>query len=675
MVKKKGKRVVAPLPQQDPKWLLSDPEGAAPPPPVHSRANALPFLGLGWRDFERLCRRLAECGGEVEAAQAYGTTGQAQFGIDILVRLRDGTFEVWQSKRHQKFRAADVRQAVRLFLKHKWAAQAKKFVLAVACELDDTDVVDAIEACRGQLRVKSILFEPVGATRLTDRLRTQPTIIDDFFDRPWVLAVCPPEALGVLANRISRFTRTELRKALRDCYSSWAVTVDPGLPIAGLDRLGRALPAVPIAKRYVKPDVLRTVGAERIDEPPDLSASHTSPSPARSAADDGSGRKRDQRSSVPAVREQRISVDRFLASTDRAIIAADAGVGKSTLLRMLALDILSDTPQFDCVRDRYTDYVPVWVSFPLWARMASGRAAPPPIEDVVAEFLRAQSRPELADDMRKAVAGPRIVLLVDGLDEATNTTAAQTVAALLAAFVEARGCPAFVTSRPHGLRAASGFAGTWVRAQLALLSDAQRHALCKVWFRVLEELESGGTADEVRLERQAQQRATRFTSDLQRNPGIARLSQTPLFLLALMELHRHGRQLPRSRFAAIEKIVEQLVEHQPQRRATDSLLTLAPQANARLRDRLMADFAFSLQSGELTGAVTDAATEDEAVARAGEAILERQGTGDREAAETLARSVFEFAEERAGLLVKKAPRNIGFLHLAIQEFLAGKHVL
>lgn len=678
MNKKQGKQSAAPVPQENPEWLLSDPEGAAPPPPVQTRASTLPFEGMDWKNFERLCRRLADCNGKVEQAWVYGTPGQAQFGIDILVRMADGTLEVWQSKRHRKFKPTDISAAIDIFLEHRWATQAKKFVLAVACELDATAVVDAIQTGCDKLHEKAILFEPLGASELTDRLRTEPIIVDDFFDRPWVHAICPPEALEILANRISRFTRKTLREALRKSYDSWIATVDPGLPIAGLDRLGRALPAVPIAKRYVKPDVVhQTIGAERGQEAPEINTSHGSAaglSLSNSLTDEGAGRNRGQRPNAPVIREQRMTVDRFLASADRAIIAADAGVGKSTLLRMLALDVLSDVPQFDFVREQYADYLPVWVSFPLWVRMASGRAAPPPLEDVVAEFFRAQSEPDLADKMRKALAGSRIILLVDGLDEATDPAAAQTVAALLSAFVEARGFPTIVTTRPHALRAAGRFAGTWVRAELALLSDAQRHALAKVWFGVLAELESDGAADDARLESQAERRATSFTSALRRNSGIARLSQTPLFLLALMELHRHGHQLPRSRFAAIEKIVEQLVEHQPQRRATDSLQTDAPQFNVRLRDRLMADFAFGLQAAELAGAVTDAATEDAAVARASEVIIERQGNGNREDADMLARSVFEFAEERAGLLVKKAPRNIGFLHLSIQEFLAGRHV-
>ena len=678
MKKKRKKRTVAPVPELNPEWLLADPEGPQPPPPVQPRASLLPFLGQDWRDFERLCRHLALCGGMVETAQAYGTGGQPQYGIDILVRLTDGTFEVWQTKRYKTFTPGAVREAVRLFLKHKWAQRAGKFVLAVACELDTTRVVEAIEVARDQLRQRSILFEPLDGTRLTERLRTQPAIVDDFFDRPWVRAVCPPEAIEMLATRLSRPTRLALRKSLHECYSSWTVTVDPGLPIAGLDHLGRAFPAVPIAKRYVKPDVLRALDVEQVDSSPESGAVPTpeEPWPTKPPGIDKAAQvARDGRRTTPVLREQRIPVDQFLASTDRALIAAEAGVGKSTLLRMLALDILSDTPQFDCVRERYAKYVPVWVSFPLWARMATGRTVPPPLDEVVAEFLRAQSRPELADDMRKALAGSQIVLLVDGLDEATDPTAAQTVAALLAAFVESRGCPAFATSRPHGLRAANSFSGTWLRVRLATLSDLQRHALCKLWFRVLEQLENTVLHDDGRLSLRADQRAAMFTADLQRHPGIGRLSQTPLFLLALMELHRHGRQLPQSRLAAIEKIVEQLVEHQPQRRATDSLSTVTPRINARLRDRLLSDFAFALQSGELAGSVTDAAGDEAAVTRAITLVLERQGGGNREEAETSARAIFEFAEERAGLLVKKAPRNIGFLHLAIQEFLAGRHVL
>jgi hypothetical protein len=257
-----------PTAEEDPDWLLRDPEGGIPPPPIVTRATQLPFTCLEWRDFERLCRRLAEREGNVEHVLSYGTPGQAQYGIDILVRLSDGTFEVWQTKRYKQIRPADVRAATDLFLAHRWASQAKKFVVAVACDLVSTGVVEAIEEVRDKFVARSIAFEPIDAAELSARLVSEPEIVDDYFGRPWAEALCPPEAREVLARRLSRFRLEDLRRELADWYISWIATIDPGLPVADLGRSGRAVPAIPIGERYIRPDVLM-----RVTEPGPLPAS------------------------------------------------------------------------------------------------------------------------------------------------------------------------------------------------------------------------------------------------------------------------------------------------------------------------------------------------------------------------------------------------------------------
>src|SRR5579859_1182920 len=88
--------------EENPPWLTAPPDGPPPPPPVVSRAAQLPFSELEWRNFERMCRLFVERSGSVERVHAYGTPGQAQGGIDILVRLTDGSYEVWQTKRYRK---------------------------------------------------------------------------------------------------------------------------------------------------------------------------------------------------------------------------------------------------------------------------------------------------------------------------------------------------------------------------------------------------------------------------------------------------------------------------------------------------------------------------------------------------------------------------------------------
>jgi hypothetical protein len=668
------KRAKAPVPEENPGWLAQLPE-QAPRPPIHQiQSQLLPFLEQGWPDFERLCRRLALRGGEVEAVWSYGTAGQAQYGIDLLVRLADGKYEVWQTKRFRRIRAADVAAAVNLFLNHKWAAKAKKFVLAVATDLRERTVVEALESARTGLLAQGIEFGAWGATELTEQLASEPEIVDDFFGRPWVRAVCPPEALERLKDRISPVDLGTLRTRLRDCYRSWIMTVDPGLPIAGLDRLGRTQPSVSILERYVQPDIITRIASpsESRDELRDSSQN-------AAAADDGRDYPNERprhgaRRNVPVVHEQRSALGQFLLFENQAVIVGDPGAGKSTLLRFLALDLLADTPVLTVARERYAKYLPIWVPFALWSRMSEGKAAPPPLAEVVAEFFRALSEPDLADDVRRALSSEKVILLIDGLDEATNQAAAQTVAAVLTSFIGSRKLPALVTSRPHGVRALSGLVASWTHAELAPLSVEQRTSLARLWFKLLLELESAAFPGAHASGVQAERLAAAFVAALQRNPGLTRLSQTPLFFLALINLHRRGQQLPRSRFAAIRSIVEELVELQPQRRARGALSTTSATINPRVRDRLLEDFAFALQANEVQGAVTDAATEEAAIIRATERVMERQGVS-RDSAEASARDVFEFAEERAGVLVKKASDNIGFLHLSIQEFLAGRHLL
>jgi hypothetical protein len=304
--------------------------------------------------------------------------------------------------------------------------------------------------------------------------------------------------------------------------------------------------------------------------------------------------------------------------------------------------------------------------------MAEGKDHPPPLEDVVYAFIAAQNDVPLANDMRRALASQKIVLLVDGLDEARGDAAPDTVLAGLTTFVEMRNIPVIATSRPHGMRALSGIGGNWARLQLAPLSETKRNALALLWYRILERSDLGADAADSTVESQAQHRAKGFTTALMRNPGIARLSHTPLFLVALLKLYRPGRDLPRNRFAASREIVDQLLEHQPKRRAKDAVETRSPLPDARERDRVLNDFAYGLHAGDLRGTVADGANEADAVARAAGIVLSRRGDGNLEAAEKIARSFFSFGEESAGLLVKKAQGNIGFLHRSLQEYLVAR---
>jgi hypothetical protein len=227
----------------DPEWITSDPTGPAPPPPVVPLAHTLPFDQLSWENVQRLCRKLALCSGDVERAHSYGVQGQAQAGIDLLVRLVDGSYEVWQVKRYKSIKPSDVSSAVELFLKHEWKQKSKTFVFAATCNLESTTVVKAIESATQKLALAGIAFNPLDANELSSRLKSLPEIVDDFFGRNWVHAFCPPEATEILRNRLSRFDHADLRRTLKDWFASWISNIDPGLPVTHLDQASRVTAA------------------------------------------------------------------------------------------------------------------------------------------------------------------------------------------------------------------------------------------------------------------------------------------------------------------------------------------------------------------------------------------------------------------------------------------------
>src|SRR5260370_28576478 len=56
------------------------------------------------------------------------------------------------------------------------------------------------------------------------RLTNEAQLIDNFFGRPWAEAICSPEAVEQLSQKLSRFDVTALRNGFPACYSSWIST-------------------------------------------------------------------------------------------------------------------------------------------------------------------------------------------------------------------------------------------------------------------------------------------------------------------------------------------------------------------------------------------------------------------------------------------------------------------
>jgi tetratricopeptide (TPR) repeat protein len=166
-------------------------------PPVDPLVESLPFAALPWESFERLIYRLAEAQGQVEHASEFGVRGQAQHGIDVYARLKDGTFVTYQCKQRKKLAASNFKAAVDKFLKGPWAAKSDRFVFCTSQSTKRTEIVEAFEEQYERLQglPKPITFELWGEEKLATMLRSQSSYVLEFFGPVWNTRFSP-EAAG-----------------------------------------------------------------------------------------------------------------------------------------------------------------------------------------------------------------------------------------------------------------------------------------------------------------------------------------------------------------------------------------------------------------------------------------------------------------------------------------------
>ena len=444
------------------------------PPPVATKLQTLPLNELSWDYFQRLCARLAQRCGNVERCQEYGPPGQKQEGIDIYVRsLESSRYSVWQCKRYQKFSPSLVEGAVSDFLDGSWASKTDEFVLTLTVSTERTNLVEAIEAQGDRLRERNIRFLPLGITQISERLKDHPDLVDDFFGREWVRIFCGEDAVDKLSSRrLEPAEVIRLRQLLRRCYTEHFEITDPGLP-SFIGPISPDHQPFRLVDRFVPPEILEEQQVSHAPEILEEQDSHTEMfnyssgnQENRLLHTDGiealSPSRRTRVMARPSV-VRRPAID-WLSGSEQSVVLGDPGIGKSTLLRCILLDLLSTEPRYETCALRWGQYLPVWVPFAMWTRLVVESETKCSLSDVLTAWLRKISaREDLIELVHQALEDSRLLLFVDGLDEWNDETAARTALTLLEQFVGERNVPAIASSRPLGYARMGGLSSNGVK--------------------------------------------------------------------------------------------------------------------------------------------------------------------------------------------------------------------
>ena len=628
-------------------------------PPVGTRTQTLPFDQLTWQDFEKLCYRLVRTMSTVEDCGQYGVPGEAQSGIDIIARIKGATkYAVYQCKNECDFGPAKIKRAVSDFIEGEWRDKSSLFVLCTQESMRSTTRAQEIETQAQVLAIHNVLFQQWDREELSLQLKAHPDIVDDFFGRTWVEAFCGTEAAQSLDERLDSGQRRRLRLELFSLYSRIFNLHDRGLPIVDV---------LPLYNRYVPSDVewIETFEPSSDPESPIPRNDHfPQPQIDRAAAD----RSRHSRRTY----SHRMPLASWVVRGKKNLLFGEPGAGKSTFLRVLALDLLQDAPLLADTAKRWGDHIPIWIPFALWTKVIGSSAiADRSIAAIVTSFLKSWDSAHLASLATEALNDGRALLLLDGLDEHSSNEAATIALNHLNAFLGTHDIPVIATTRPHGFDYLEMNREGWQDAKIAGLSTQQQQAVVRLWFEATTK-RTTPSLQRTEFVAHVERQSDHFFEELSRSRDLRHLAENPLLLCLLISLQTKNIRLPVRRFDVYAALTDHLIATHPAARRVAAGAVSDQELPHDDMKKMLAYLAATLHNCHLEGFISEA----DAVATVQAcAIDDEQGFGApvHEAAK-MAKALIVRATHDLGILVRRSHDDIGFFHRAIQEYLVSFHL-
>jgi hypothetical protein len=384
-----------------------------------------------WDDFERLCVRLIRVDADIERCQLYGIPGQPDYGVDLFARHRyDKAYGVYQCKKVAEFSPPDIVAAVNKFKAGPWADQATSFTICVTTSGARTQLANELESQAQRLWEKGVTFLLWDLEEISTRLKEHPALVDDFFGREWTKAFCGEQAVKTLGPRLDANAFISYRANMKAFYEAVFNQFDPGIPVPPQP----GVPAIPLGDRLALPDIVSVEWGPAVFDMEVLTETGGSPSEELLQIEPGSqiagylprpsGRHL-RRTSAGSYRPP-VPVDSWLAKSERSIILGGPGSGKSSLLRYLVLELLSDSPSLLAVSQRWGDKVPIWLPFAYWTKLiADGVGGQVSISECLRSWLGEWNQGSEWPLVKQAIADARLLLIVDGIDEWVSEVSGQ----------------------------------------------------------------------------------------------------------------------------------------------------------------------------------------------------------------------------------------------------------
>ncbi|CAG0989829.1 Internalin A [Methanosarcinales archaeon] len=347
-------------------------------------------------------------------------------------------------------------------------------------------------------------------------------------------------------------------------------------------------------------------------------------------------------------------VEEILNESPRLIIRGQAGYGKTTLIKWIAVKSAGQT--FEKQLTSWNNTIPFFI--PLRQCVESSLPMPEEFPRLVAPAISG-TMPE--GWVHKCLESGRAVVLVDGVDEMPQLRR-QEVYAWLKELAETYEKSRFiVTTRPPAVEEHWLDKEGFEDAEIQMMELPDIHRFIDHWHDAVRE---GLQYEEEKVE--LEKLKSNLKEIIKQNRSIRNLASSPLLCAVICALHRdRHQQLPSDRIELYEAICHMMLE----RRAMEQSLLVEtkdyPQLSYRQKRALLEDLAYRMMVNSWPMLKVERLDE----------ILERKLKNMEGTNQYKVSAIRKLFIERSGMIREPIPGQIDFIHRTFQEFLSAKAAL